>query len=188
MTRPTWATALIILLALVPGASAASGAGAGADPVARTSAGVASNATDAAFAAGMAAHHTGGVDLGRMAARKGAQPAVRRLGAAIAAVQSRELVTLRSLLRRYGAEEPAVPKPIEDRDARTMRALGAASGAEFDRLWLEEISGHHVAAVQMAQIERAGGADPQAIRLARGIISTQLRELRAFNRLIAAAD
>jgi uncharacterized protein (DUF305 family) len=143
------------------------------------------NATDAAFAAGMLPHHEGGVELGRLAAQKGVNADIRRLGGEIVTAQTREARTLRRMVRQFRTRAE-MPEPIEERDMRDMRRLQAASGAEFDRLWLDVIGAHHAAAIQMAQIEAEGGRNAEARRLARRIVSTQERELAQFNRLAEA--
>lgn len=97
--------------------------------------------------------------------------------------QSREAATLRRMVRRFRTK-PSMPEAIEEHDVMGMRKLKAASGPEFDRLWLDVISAHHSAAIQMAQIEARGGRNASARRLARTIITTQKRELARFNKLV----
>lgn len=174
-----WSLAAVLLCALVLAPLASGRDHASGAP--------AYNATDTAFTSLMTPHHTGGVELGRLAVRKGVDPQVRRLGRDIVVAQSRELRTLRRMLRVFGAE-PLMPEAIEERDMMGMRMLRAASGAEFDRLWLDVISGHHSAAIQMALIEVRGGRYPQATRLAREIVRTQSRELRRFTALLRQTE
>lgn len=142
------------------------------------------NQTDVAFIAGMTPHHMGGIELGMLAADKGVDPAIKELGSGIKTKQTSELTTLQGLLTKYGAQ-PDMVMPIDVRDKRDMAKLKAASGPAFDMLWLEVISGHHSAAIQMAKIELAGGQDPEATALATAIIAQQTKELTEFNALIA---
>lgn len=146
----------------------------------------AATATDAAFVASMLPHHMGGIDLGALAASKGQSPAVRRLGAAIKAKQTEEVATLEQLAERLGAQPAAMSSAMEARDMRDMAELESATGKAFDALWLQVISGHHAAAIQMAQIEKGGGRDPSTSELAASIIDTQTMELTRFNSLIEA--
>lgn len=141
--------------------------------------------TDAAFVASMLPHHKGGIELGRLAATKGVDADVKRLGAAIMTKQTEELATLQALASRLGTTALMVA-PIEERDMRDMARLKAASGAAFDTLWLEVISGHHSAAIQMAGIEVDGGQDSESVTLAKDIVTTQTRELTEFNTIIAS--
>lgn len=176
----TWKT---ILLATTAGLVIAV-AGCGGDDGSTSSSGKgASNQTDAAFAAAMLPHHQAGVKLGMLAAEKGINPQVRQLGKGIVEEQSRQAQTLTRLVRDFGAEEIPSP-PIDQRGTMDMAALMQASDDEFDRLWLDVISAHHGAAIQMAQIESGGGQAPEAKKLAQSIIRSQSEELTQFNRLV----
>lgn len=141
------------------------------------------NQTDAAFAANMAPHHKEGIELGKLAVEKGVNPQVKSIGQDIVDAQSREEETLKGFLATFGDVEPAMAAPIEERGMAEMAELEQASGAAFDKLWLDVIGGHHASAIQMADIEKAGGRFPQAKQLAESIISTQTRELAQFNKL-----
>lgn len=140
------------------------------------------NQTDAAFASMMLPHHEGGVELGKIAAEKGTNEDVRRLGRGIVETQTREAKTLRRMVKKFKTK-PSVAPETEDRDKLDMSKLESASGVEFDRLWLDVISGHHSAAIQMAQFENRGGQNAAARRLARKIIAKQRSELGQFNEL-----
>jgi uncharacterized protein (DUF305 family) len=145
------------------------------------------NATDIAFAANMTPHHTSGVELGRLAVEKAVDPRIRAIGQDIADTQTRELGILRKILAVTGAE-PTMTTAIEERDEIDMARLQTASGEDFDRTWLDVISAHHAAAIQMAQIEEAAGRSGQATRLAGAIVDTQARELTIFNGLVRELD
>ena len=54
-----------------------------------------------------------------------------------------------------------------------MRKLEQASGAEFDRMFLEMMIRHHQGAIDMAKTEVAKGANPEAKALAQRIIDAQ---------------
>lgn len=180
-TRMKWSLVVPALLALALAATVAAGYGAKGLPAPKGAAKV-FNATDADFAAGMTPHHASGVELGRLAAERGVQPRIRELGREIIEAQTRELGILRRLLKSFAAE-PAVVEPIEERDMIDMERLRQAPGEHFDRMWLDVISGHHAAAIQMAMIEESGGRNPETLELARAIIRTQSQELGEFNAL-----
>lgn len=143
------------------------------------------NGTDAAFAAMMLPHHLGGVKLGKMAAEKGQNAEIRQLGENIVSAQTRESKTLRSMVQQFRTK-PSMPPEIMRRDEIDMKKLEKASGAEFDRMWLDVISSHHMAAIQMAQMEARGGRNVAARSLARDIVKAQRGELAKFNRLTTA--
>ncbi len=144
------------------------------------------NATDAAFASSMLAHHTGGVELGKLAQSRGTDPEVRRLGKGIVEEQTREMKTLEGFVRDFGAKDSTMSAAIEERGMADIAALRAASESEFDEMWLAVISGHHGAAIQMAGIEAEGGESTEARDLARSIVESQSAELMKFNQLLAA--
>ena len=146
------------------------------------------NQTDVAFAADMTPHHKEGVELGKLAVEKGVNPQVKSLGRDIVEAQTREAETLMGFLGTFGDVEPAMSAAIEERGMAGMAKLEKVSGAAFDKLWLDVIGGHHASAIQMANIEKAGGRYPQAKQLAEAIISTQTRELTQFNKLSAGME
>lgn len=140
------------------------------------------NQTDAAFAALMLPHHEGGVELGQLAADKAVTPEIRRLGGAIVKAQSKEAAILRRMVRQFRTKTSMSPE-IERRDQLDMQMLRNATGMEFDRMWLMVISGHHMSAIQMAQMEKRGGRNGAARQLASRIVTAQRRELAEFNML-----
>ena len=163
---------------------AVSGCGGDDDKNAATDAKGAYNQTDAAFVASMIHHHEGGVELGKLAAEKGVDPRVKQLGEGIVEEQAKEIKTLERLLRETKAPN-IMPAAIAERDKADMMALDAASGAMFDELWLDVISAHHSAAIQMAEIEKRAGKLPEAKQLSESITKSQSAELTRFNALLA---
>ena len=143
------------------------------------------NATDAAFAAMMLPHHQGGVKLGQLAATKGTNPDVRRLGQSIAVTQARQAKTLQRMVRRLDTK-PSMAPEVARRSELDMAKLQRLAGADFDRAWLDVISAHHMGAIMMASIETRGGRDASARNLARRIVREQRSELAQFNRLTVA--
>ena len=65
-----------------------------------------------------------------------------------------------------------------------MASLEAASGAEFDRLFLTSMREHHVGAVEMAEDELRAGQSPEAKELAQAIIDTQQAEIEEIDQLL----
>lgn len=140
------------------------------------------NRTDAIFVGMMLPHHMSGIPLGRIAAQKGRNAEIRRLGREIVRAQTREARTLRAMAKLFG-KQPSMPPEIEERGRMDMAKLRRASGSRFDRVWLDVIGAHHMAAIQMARIEVQAGQNPHVRQLALSIYEVQRRELAAFNRL-----
>lgn len=143
------------------------------------------NRTDAAFASMMLPHHLGGVELGKLAASKGVDPTIRTTGANIVRSQSGQAKTLAKMVKAFRTKASTTPE-IERRNQIDMARLKAATGTDFDKRWLDVISSHHMAAIQMAQMERRGGINAAARALASKIIREQRAELSKFNTLTIA--
>jgi uncharacterized protein (DUF305 family) len=71
-------------------------------------------------------------------------------------------------------------------DDKGIGKLKSAQGIEAARLFLEEMIGHHEGAVDMAQQEIEEGKDPEAVRLARDIVTAQEAEIAGMRALLAA--
>jgi uncharacterized protein (DUF305 family) len=65
-----------------------------------------------------------------------------------------------------------------------MNALQAASGADFDRQWMEMMIDHHNGAIAMANTELANGVNPDAKALASSIISAQQAEIATMRTML----
>ena len=65
-----------------------------------------------------------------------------------------------------------------------MDALGAASGAEFDSLFLEQMIEHHTGAVEMAETELDEGKFPGALEMAESIRASQSEEIAEMEQLL----
>lgn len=157
------------------------------------------NDADVAFAQGMIPHHRQAVQMAALVPSRSADPAVVDLAARIQAAQEPEIATMTGWLLAWGE---AVPAP-DDRgghggmehgggdatmpgmmSAEQMAAMAAASGAEFDRLWLTGMIAHHQGAVEMARIQLAEGSDPEAKALAQTIIDEQQAEIGRMQGLL----
>ena len=66
-----------------------------------------------------------------------------------------------------------------------LSQLTGATGAEFDRMFLEMMIVHHQGAVRMAETELADGANPDAKALAESIKTSQTAEIATMQQLLA---
>ena len=65
-----------------------------------------------------------------------------------------------------------------------MDDLMAASGAAFDRMFLEQMTEHHRGAVAMAETEIAEGEDAGAVEMATTIAETQAAEIEEMEQIL----
>jgi uncharacterized protein (DUF305 family) len=64
-----------------------------------------------------------------------------------------------------------------------MQQLGQASGAAFDRLWVQMMTKHHQGAVEMAKSELSMGQNAEAKALAMNIVKAQTAEIATMTAL-----
>ncbi len=80
-----------------------------------------------------------------------------------------------------GATGMAMPGMMSD--AQTQE-LTAATGAEFDRLFLQLMIVHHQGAIEMADTQIAKGSNPAALALAESITTSQTAEITRMQQLL----
>ena len=75
----------------------------------------------------------------------------------------------------------SMPGMMSDAD---MQQLTAASGTEFDRLFLQQMIVHHQGALEMADTELAHGSYPAAQALAQSIKTSQTAEITEMQQML----
>lgn len=125
--------------------------------------------------------------MAQTAVREGTTPFVRDLARDIVASQRAEIATLRSQdaeLADADVERGSlgVPSHMMGMDDDPAMLAGADP---FDPAFLRMMIPHHQGALTMARAELERGADPELKRLAREIIATQEREIRAMRAELA---
>jgi uncharacterized protein (DUF305 family) len=148
------------------------------------------DAADVKFAQMMIPHHAQAVEMARMAARDGVSDDVAALAAAIRGAQQPEIDLMTAWLAEWGTEPDERAGHMGHDMAGMMSeddmaALDTATGAEFERLWLQMMVEHHRGAVTMAQQVLAGGSDARVLELARAIIAAQQREIDQMTQMLA---
>ena len=66
-----------------------------------------------------------------------------------------------------------------------MASLSAATGVEFEKMWLTTMIEHHQGAVAMAETELKDGTFPAAKALAQTIIDAQNGEIETMKKILA---
>lgn len=151
------------------------------------------NDADVEFAQGMIGHHEQAIEMADMALDPtvGASSEVQDLATRIKAAQDPEIELMTGWLTAWG--EPVQMDTSEGHDmssmegmmsAEDMDALGAATGTEFDTMWLEMMIEHHEGAIAMAETEQADGLSAEAIALTDAIITAQRGEIDEMQGLL----
>jgi uncharacterized protein (DUF305 family) len=148
------------------------------------------NDQDIAFAQGMIPHHQQAVDMATMAAEKATNAQVKDLASRIEGAQDPEIQQLTDMLDQWGASMPGMSDmpttssmPGMDMGGdgmmtdEEMQQLEQATGADFDRMWVQMMIKHHQGAVAMAKTEIEKGDNADAKALAQKIITAQEAEI-----------
>ena len=76
-----------------------------------------------------------------------------------------------------------MPGMMSDAD---MQKLQQASGAAFDKMFLQMMIQHHQGAVDMGKTELANGSNADAKALAQSIIDTQTAQITQMQHMLAS--
>lgn len=159
-------------------------------------AGATFNDVDVAFAQQMIPHHEQAVEMAQLAPGRAESSEVLKLAENIEAAQGPEIEMMQGWLEEWGADVPSGGMDHDDMghgsgsampgmmDAEQMSDLMAASGADWDRMFLEMMIEHHEGAIEMAQVEVEDGENPDAVALAEKIISDQQAEITTMRELL----
>jgi len=145
------------------------------------------------FAQDMIPHHQQAIAMAKLARERSQDEELQRLAAQIESAQDPEIKTMTRWLEAWGEDAPDhsggghgetdMPGMMSDKE---VTALENASGAEFDRMFLEMMIKHHEGAIQMARTEQANGKNPDAIALAKQIESAKKQEIDTMRQLLAS--
>ncbi len=154
------------------------------------------NEADVEFATGMIPHHAQAIEMAEMAlAMDGSS--VTELAEQIRAAQGPEIETLSQWLTAWGADVPATDGghdmgSMDDMggmmSAEDMESLTQMNGADFDVMWLEMMTEHHMGAIEMAETEVMDGQSPDAIALAQDIVESQQAEIEQMQEMLTSVN
>ncbi|CAN5187935.1 DUF305 domain-containing protein [soil metagenome] len=163
------------------------------------------NDADVSFAQGMIPHHEQAVEMSDLALTNSESDEVQELAEEIQAAQGPEIETMEGFLADWGQEAPSGGMdemdgmdPGDDgmeemegmqgmMSADEMADLSAATGAEFDTMFLEMMIEHHEGAITMGEVQLADGANDDAKELAEEIIEAQQAEIDQMESLLQNA-
>jgi uncharacterized protein (DUF305 family) len=151
------------------------------------------NDADVTFAQMMVVHHEQAIEMAQLADGRAESQDVLDLAARIEAAQQPEIEQMQSWLEAWGADDSRSGMDMEDggmemsgeMSEEDMTALEAASGAEFERMFLEMMVEHHRGAITMSESEVAEGTNQAAIQLAQKIIDDQEAEIAEIEAMLA---
>ncbi|MFE9651349.1 DUF305 domain-containing protein [Streptomyces sp. NPDC006365] len=154
------------------------------------------NDADVSFATDMIQHHRQAVEMADLAADRASSQEVKDLATKIEGAQDPEIKTMSGWLTSWGEEVPADMSGMEGHDmgdmssmpgmmnSEDMGKLEKASGAEFDKMFLEMMIKHHEGAVEMAETQKADGKYGSAVKLAGDVITAQAAEIEQMNKML----
>lgn len=143
---------------------------------------------DVEFAQMMIPHHEQAVEMADLALQNDSASAdVKALATQIKAAQDPEIKQMNVWLSQWGAAESSGPMGHGSggmQDDQDMTALKAASGADFDRMWLTMMIAHHQGAVTMAQDVLATTAHAGVKEMANAIVKGQQSEIATMQGML----
>ena len=178
-------------VALAIGLSACSSTVSQDRPVTSTSdAAAAHNDADVAFLQQMIPHHAQAIEMSNLLLTKaGADPQVVAQALSIRIKQASEIEMMRGWLTTWGLGPTAEQQPHHSGQCgmvspAELAALNDAEGNAKNRLYLELMITHHEGAIAMARTEADFGQSSFATDFARGIMSSQQREIDVMRTML----
>jgi uncharacterized protein (DUF305 family) len=151
------------------------------------------NEQDMTFAQMMIPHHQQAIDMTKLAAEKATDAKVKDLATRIEDAQDPEIEKMNGMLEQWGAamgeDMPgmdhgsdhgsdhggtSMPGMMTEQE---MSKLEKATGATFDKMWVQMMIRHHQGAIDMANTELKSGKNADAKALAQQIIDAQQAEI-----------
>jgi uncharacterized protein (DUF305 family) len=145
------------------------------------------NGIDTLFVQMMIVHHTQALAMAELAPDRAADPELRAFADRIRTGQGLEIDYYRTWLRTRRLPETATGHDhttmpgMQSPDA--MTALAAATGADFDRMFVTMMTAHHNGALQMGNDVVKGGADEQLREVAGEMLIEQGIEIQRMAQL-----
>ncbi|MCB7136023.1 DUF305 domain-containing protein [Cellulosimicrobium marinum] len=164
------------------------------------------NQADVTFVTSMITHHLQALDMAALAPDRVASPEVATLAERITAAQGPEIHGLAAWLAERDLPVPAEAEQLDGTGPRVpatghthdhdgmagmlsdaqMQALEDATGADFDRLFLEGMIQHHQGALDMADVVLVDGQDTYALEIAADTAAGQSAEIGRMQGLLDA--
>ena len=137
------------------------------------------------FAQMMIPHHQQAVDMGELAETRASDPRVREIASRILNEQAPEIEQMKGWLDYAGApmemgHEMGMDGMLSEKE---MLELEKATGAVFDKLYVEGMIEHHKGAILMAEmITNSKNAEARA--LAEAIVTSQTAQIKELTQIL----
>lgn len=144
---------------------------------------------DLQFLDTMIAHHQGAIEMAQMAVQKTQNSELKRFAQNIIDDQQKEIAEMKGWREKwYAGKPPAVNMEMPGmRDSMrmmtsdSMKKMEAATGKDFDVLFLEMMTPHHVGAIQMAKDGLTRAEHSEIKQISGSIIREQEKEIAQMN-------
>lgn len=140
---------------------------------------------EVAFMSMMVAHHEGAIEMAEWVLERTQDAEIRAAAEAVIAAQGPEIERMTAWLEEwYGRELDEAAADMMRADMSAMMEQMAA-GEDPDRAFLEMMSGHHMSAIDMAQLALVRAEHSELRALARDIIVAQAGEVFDYQERLA---
>jgi len=133
-------------------------------------------ASDADYIDDLVPHHQQAIDMADVEIAKGTRAEVRDMAQQMKATQQQEVAKMQGIRARVAGSDRVAPMrdPHGEDD---LASLQAATGAQVDTLFLENMVPHHAGAVSLSHRALENLADPELRNMAETTIVMQTREM-----------
>lgn len=141
---------------------------------------------DLQFLDTMMEHHQAAVDMAKPAETKAQHPELKTLAHSIIDDQQKEIAQMKSWRDEWYAGKPKAMNMemsgmMDSMKGMDMGKLNAATGNDFDLMFINMMTPHHEGAVTMAKEALTKAEHPQIKKLAQQIVDSQSREIARMN-------
>ena len=150
------------------------------------------NDTDVMYLQMMVAHHEQGLEMVRLAEKKAGRAEIRTLAEAVDVTQTDEVELMTSWLTGWSKPATVDHQPSAHADhgglpatgPEEIAALREATGPAFETTFLNLFVAHQHNAVEMAAMERTGGANAEAKAFAERVRASRTDQIRQMLQLL----
>lgn len=148
----------------------------------------ASQPYDLQFIDTMTAHHQGAIDMAKMALMKSQNAELKTFAQKIIDDQNKEIAQMKDWREKWYAGKPAAMNmempgmgdSMKMMMGEEMKRMGAATGKDFDLMFLDMMTPHHAGAVVMAKEALTKAEHPEIKGLANQIVKEQEAEIKTM--------